>query len=108
MAKVKSVEVNGRTWTQEDIKELLKHNDKALIKAILVIYSYQTETEKAWGETKFDNGMGFNGLDANILSSFAEQYNKRHFLTDKQLFIARKKMPKYAGQLLKHMEAKAV
>ena len=107
MAKeIKSVVVNGKEWTKDSIKDLLKHNDKALIRAILVIYSYQTDNEKAWGETKYDNGMGFNGLDANLLSSFAQQYEQRHFLTDKQLFIARKKMPKYAGQLLKHMSSK--
>ena len=107
MAKeVESVVVNGKEWTKDSIKELIKTNDKALIRAILVIYGYQTDSEKAWGETKFDNGMGFNGLDANILSSFAEQYEQRHFLSDKQLFIARKKMPKYAGQILKHMSSK--
>lgn len=104
--KIKSVEVNGKAWTQDMIKELIRTNDKAVVRALLVIYNYQTDSEKAWGETKFDNGIGFNGVDANILTSFAQQVNARGFLSPKQMFIARKKMLKYAGQILKHMELK--
>lgn len=109
MAKAaKSVEVKGRTWTQDDIKELLRNNDRAVIRALLVIYNYQTDSEKASGETKFDNGIGFNGVDAYILTSFAQQVNSRGFLSPKQMNIARKKMLKYSGQILKHMSLQAV
>ena len=104
--KIKSVEVNGKAWTQDMIKELIRTNDKAVVRALLVIYNYQTDSEKAWGETKFDNGIGFNGVDANILTSFAQQVNARGFLSPKQMDIARKKMLKYSGQILKHMELK--
>ena len=103
MAKIKEVTVKGRVWTNEDIKELIRTNDKAVIRALLVIYSYQTAHEKACGETIADNGIGFNGVDAEILSSFAEQFNRRGFLSPKQMRIARKKLPKYSGQILKHM-----
>lgn len=105
MAKaVESVEVNGKAWTKDMIKELIQTNDKAVVRALLVIYNYQTESEKACGETRFDNGIGFNGVDANILTSFAEQVNTRGFLSPKQMMIARKKMLKYSGQILRHME----
>ena len=106
--KIKSVEVKGRTWTQDDIKELLRTNDRAVVRALLIIYGYQTDSEKASGETKFDNGIGFNGVDAYILTSFAQQVNNRGFLSPKQMGIARKKMLKYSGQILKHMSLQAV
>ena len=52
------------------------------------------------GGTVEDNGIGFNGVDGAILSSFAQQLNRTGSLSPKQLFIARAKMVKYAGQLL--------
>ena len=43
---------------------------------------------------------GFNGTDANILSSFAEQLLKGRTLSAKQLAIAFKKLPKYSRQVI--------
>lgn len=88
------------------------------VRAMLAIYDRQTPTEQATQSTSVDNGIGFNGLDAEILSSFAKQVQRwdstpadlRRFpvpLSDKQLTIARKKMAKYAGQLARIARAKA-
>ena len=52
-------------------------------------------------DTHEHNGVGFNGIDGGIMSSFSEFYKKTGFLTYKQMKIARKKMLKYAGQLTK-------
>jgi hypothetical protein len=43
--------------------------------------------------------MGFNGVDAEILTSFAVQIKRFNRLSPKQIEIARKKMGKYARQL---------
>ena len=101
--KIKEVEVNGRTWNKADIKDLLQKNDKAVIRGLIVIYNYQTADEKATAETSHDNGMGFNGIDAEILTSFVNFYSRNGYLSQKQLGIARKKMLKYSQQLLNHM-----
>jgi hypothetical protein len=69
-------------------------------RALLAIYKNQTPAEQLAHVTVEKNHIGFNGVDAEILSSFAQQmirYN-RH-LSEKQLKIAAKKMPKYAQQL---------
>ena len=87
-------------WTKEKIKELLLRNDKAVCKGLIAIYNNQTSEEQACQETYCKNGIGFNGVDANILSSFAEFYKERGYLSSKQLEIARKKMLKYSNQLL--------
>ena len=99
----KQVIVNGKAWNKETLKDLLKRNDKAVERAILLIYSFQTFEERTYGHTETFNGVGFNRLDANILSSFAEQLNKGYNLTEKQLNIARPKMQKYTGQILNYI-----
>lgn len=88
-------------WTKEAIKARLEKDDKWLVRGLLAIYGRQTAEEQVCGQTVEDNGIGFNGVDAEILTSFAIQFQQRGFLTAKQLEIARKKMLKYAGQLAK-------
>ena len=94
---------NGKEWTKEDIKNLLSTNAKAVQKAITILYSYQTDDEQVNKETSHVNHKGFNQFDADILSSFAEQLNNGRTLSQKQLALAFKRMPKYAGQILAHM-----
>lgn len=94
------------------VRENLAINDTWLIRGLLAIYARQTADEKSSEHTKHDNEVGFNGLDAPILSSFAKQviqWNNteprfRRFnspLSPKQMPLLRRKMAKYAGQLAK-------
>ncbi|MDO8661008.1 MAG: hypothetical protein Q7K43_03905, partial [Candidatus Woesearchaeota archaeon] len=59
----------------------------------------QTSDEFFAEDTKYSNGVGFNGNDAQILTSFAKFLGFRGHLTSKQIFVARKKLLKYSGQL---------
>lgn len=86
-------------WTKAEIREKLETNDKWLIRGLIAIYQYQTAEEQAMDATLADNGVGFNGADAEFLSSLARQAEERGFLTPKQIAAGRKKMLKYAGQL---------
>ena len=95
------VEVEKRVWTEEEIKTLIQTNDKVLYGALRKLYDCQTADEKSMGETNENNGVGFNGVDAPILTSMAEFLNKRGYLTDKQKIIVRKKLVKYNKQLTK-------
>ena len=49
-----------------------------------------------------------NGADAEFLTSLAQQYERKGDLSEKQMNILYKKMPKYAGQLLKMSGLKKV
>ena len=69
-------------------------------RAITVLYGFQTADEQEAGSTKEHNGAGFNGTDAFILSSFAQQVAKGRTLSAKQLAIAFKKLPKYSRQVV--------
>jgi hypothetical protein len=92
---------NVKTWTVEEIKSLLLKSNKMVEKSLVKLYALQTEDEKVIGQTVQSNGVGFNGVDSNILSSFAKQVMQGRTLSDKQIIIARKKIVKYAKQLTK-------
>ncbi len=95
------------TWTAQMVKDCIDRNDTDVCKAVVTIYRKQTKSEQGSYSTHETNGVGFNKLDAEILTSFAKQiiFNKsigrRYLLSRKQMEIARKKVRKYAGQLAK-------
>ena len=87
-------------YTKETIRTMLETNDLAVERGVIAIYKRQTDVEKLFMDTESLNGEGFNKMDADILSSFAERmikYGRR--LSTKQLAVARKRMLKYSGQL---------
>lgn len=93
-------------WNKESIQVLLATNEKALLRAIVKIFENQTTDEQISETTHHDNGIGFTGCDAHILSSFAKQIQKRGFLSPKQMVIAKRKMPKYWKQIQKLIKEK--
>lgn len=88
-----------RTYSKEEIRYNLETNNEWLIRGLLAIYKRQTDDEQNAGITKHDNGVGFSGCDSSFLTNAAQFYQKRGFLTAKQLVSVRKAMLKYAGQL---------
>ena len=63
------------------------------------IYANQTADEQSSATTRNHNGVGFTSVDAEILTSFAQQVEQRGSLTPKQMHILFAKMPKYTNQL---------
>lgn len=76
-------------------------SDAAKIKALLWMYAFQTDSEKASKQNKEFNGVGFRGIDSKLLTSFAKQFIEKGFLSPKQLDIVRRKMYFYVKQLVK-------
>jgi hypothetical protein len=91
-------------WTKEKITQLLMNDNEAVIRGILRIYNSQTSEEKNMQTTVENNGIGFNRVDSDLLSSFAEQIKSGKSLSKKQMDIARTRMKKYSGQLLKFVK----
>ena len=85
---------------QEYIKNQLATNPAWAVKALVKVYTLQTFDEQASDRTSHDNGVGFSGVDANILSSFAKQVNAGRNLSPKQMAIVFKKMPRYHKQVM--------
>lgn len=88
-------------WTKEEILDKLLKDSKWLERSILAIYDKQTIDEKRADSTLENNGIGFNGPDAHIMSYMANylKQNKDNHLDGRFIIQARHKMPKYAKQL---------
>lgn len=80
-------------------KEQLGTDERWAVRGLVRLYQEQTPQEKSYEVAAYDNGLGFSGVDAEILTSFAKQYQRKGSLSPKQLALLKKKMPKYAGQL---------
>ena len=81
------------------IRHKLTTDAKWAVRGLLRIYEAQTEDEKSSEDTKHDNGVGFTGSDASLLSSYAKQVLAGNTMSPKQMKYIFKKMPKYARQL---------
>lgn len=90
-----------KVWTKAEIVELLETNDKAVARGLIQIYRRQTADEQASHTTRVTNGRGFSAFDAEILTDIAKKsLNYGGTLTRGQTEYVRKKIKKYAGQLL--------
>jgi hypothetical protein len=87
-------------------KEHLRTNASWALRGLVVLYEHQTADERAAGTTYNLNGVGFTGNDAEILTSFAQQYQERGSLSVRQMSVLHRRMPKYARQLLNIATAK--
>ena len=85
---------------KEIIKEKLSSNPKWSLRALTRIYQFQTDEEIASAMTVEHNSIGFSAIDAEILTSFAEQIQAGRTLTQKQMQLLFKKMPKYWRQIM--------
>jgi len=68
--------------------------------ALLKIFEFQTAEEQSAERTHEHNGIGFTGVDGEILSSFAKQFRAKGYLSPKQMNLLFKKMPKYWKQIV--------
>lgn len=91
---------------KEFVFRMLDDNDRAVIRALEVIYSNQTRTEQATNATLTANNIGFNKADAGRLTSIYDFYKSRGFLTPKQIALVRIRIKKYWRQLLASAEQK--
>ena len=82
------------------VREMVATDSRWTLRALRVIYSFQTDTEKATEQTSVHNTVGFTGCDAEFLTSLAKQYERRGSLSDRQMKILYRVMPKYWRQLI--------
>lgn len=90
---------NQKQW-EKYLKELVKTNDKALLRAIVLVYENQTYEERTKDECIENNGTGFNKVDAAEMSKIARKIQEGEELTEGELAKSRNKMQKYWKQLM--------
>lgn len=103
------------------IKDKLSTNDMWILKGLITIFDNQTADEQRQKTVRCDNGIGFTRGDADFMCSIAKGLIERGIreafelrqrlsvdtiLSQKQAFLLRKRIVKYAGQLAKEAEAK--
>ena len=84
----------------ECLRQRLATDPRWALRALIRIYQNQTTDEQSKDATIERNGIGFSGPDAEILSSFARQYQRRGCLSPKQMIILRRRIPAYARQIV--------
>ena len=92
--------------TKTGIQNLLENSDKAVLRAIVVIWNLQTADEQANHTTSNSNGVGFSYRDADFGSSLAEKIQKGYSMSDKQISAGRRMVKKYWRQLIDVAKAK--
>jgi hypothetical protein len=98
------------------VRTALKDDARFALWALETIYAYQTAEEQSAQVTVEHNGVGFSGVHAEIMSSFAEQLaawktGKSKFpkpLSEKQQALVHKIITKYAKQIITVLEAQGV
>ena len=99
---------------KEQIVELLRTNDKAVARALVVLTARQTADEQASEQTRYLNGQGYRPCHARMGASMSKFFEARGFLTPKQIAYWRVKdktgsmrIGIYAGQLQEVAQEKA-
>lgn len=77
--------------TRENIVKLLEDNDKAVMRALVVINNNQTVDEQNAENTRYQNGKGFRPCHARMGTNMAEFFKRRGYLTEKQIGYWRKR-----------------
>jgi len=91
--------------TKTYLKNQLATNPAWALKALVKLYTYQTACEQAVGHTEEKNNVGFSGVDSEILSSFAVQINRGRNLSEKQMNIVYRRIPRYWKQVASFIPA---
>ena len=88
------------------LKKKLSSDRRWAVRALERIYKCQSDEELASKQTVDRNNVGFSSVDAPILTGVCEFYQKRGYLTDKQMGnVVFKIMPRYASQLYRLISA---
>lgn len=92
--------ITTKTQLVSSLKQQLQTKIDRAIHGLMVLYDKQTMDEQVNKRTRHDNGVGFNAYDSEFLTSLAQQYKARGFLSYGQQKALMKTMPKYAAQLI--------
>ena len=100
--------------SKEKIVELLKTDDRAIARALLVLTARQTSDEQASEQTRYLNGRGYRPCHARMGASMSKFFERNGYLTPKQIAYWRVKdktgkmrIEIYAGQLQEEAQIKA-
>lgn len=83
----------------QEWRDKIATDNRWALRALLRVFSLQTQDEKSSGVTRHLNNVGFNGRDAEFATSLVVYWKRHQQFSPKQWAALRRLMPKYAGQL---------
>ena len=86
--------------TKEQLQLKFDTDYNWLFRGVLAVNMQQTADERTQETVKYHNCRGFRPADAKFLCSIAKSILAGYGLSQKQVFVTRKKMQKYAGQCI--------
>lgn len=89
-----------KTWTREQIDDILGGSDRAVERAIVRLYERQTSEEQASSSTLDSNARGFDAFSAKRGTYYARWVLSGRSLTGRHLDTARKIARKHSRQLV--------
>lgn len=99
--------VDNKRITRDSIRNLLTTNDRAVERAMVVLYDRQTTDEKQVSDTRHSNQRGFSAAHASKGSYYARWVLGGRHLTGRHLENARKIALRYTAQLLEQAHLNA-
>lgn len=93
-------------WNKAKIEALLLKSDKAVNRAIVVLYNRQTRDERAVSDTKHTNKIGFSAAHARRGSYYGRWCSSGRTLSGRHLVKARELVLHYTQQLADEANAR--
>ena len=93
-------------YTKEYIQAKLSTDIRWIEKAVLVLFSRQTDDEQTQQTTRLENGRGFNSSDSRYLTYVSNYLLGGRHLSGRYLEKVSAKMPKYWRQILEEIQIK--
>lgn len=88
-------------WTRSRVINKLDNSNKAVFRAVHVIFNNQTQDEQTQETAGIINGVGFNKIDAPFMSRMHGLMMKKDYaFSEAQINAIRKTVKKYWKQLL--------
>jgi hypothetical protein len=89
-----------KLYTEAEVRTKLATDPRWTLRALEVLYQWQTADEQIAGDTRHQNMVGFNSADARRLSFYASLLREGKRLNPRQIAVAQERLPKYAKQIL--------
>lgn len=93
-------------YTKEFIQAKLSNDVRWIERAVLVLFSRQTDDEQTNKVTRWENGRGFNSSDSRYLTYVSNYLLGGRHLSGRHLEKVSAKMPKYWRQILEEIQMK--
>jgi hypothetical protein len=93
------VDTIKKTFSKEVIQDKLMTDSRWVERSLIKLYNRQTEDEQTSKETKWENGMGFNGSDSRYLTYCSQWVLSGRSLSGVHLTKCGTKLKKYWKQI---------